>query len=256
MSSQKIIVANWKLERSFARAQEWVATHRDDLSELAHKAELVLCPDIITTASLGQLLQGTGIALGAQDCSPYRSGKYTGAVSAQSLHDVGCTYVIIGHHEQRSRSTLTDSDYAVSCAMALQCGIIPVLCLGELAEDRFNHQKIKDLFATNLELLYRQYRSNGLKNNKGTLCIAYEPIWAIGSGDFPTADELVDRISSLRDLINTYDAVPATRIVYGGSVTAEHCEFLRDIPYLDGLLLGSSSLDMQSLKKIVYSFIK
>lgn len=256
MYAQKIIVANWKLERSVAQAIDWLTVYRADLSALAHNVQLIVCPDIITTALAAQLLQGTGVLCGAQSCSAYLSGRQTGAVSATSLREAGCTYAIVGHSEERNRSSLSNYDYVESCFMCLARGITPIFCIGEPAEMSHDLGQIEQYFVNVIDDLAGGDKYCGMKDMAHELYIAYEPMWAIGSGMLPTAKELQERIHILRSIVSKSPLSPTIRLLYGGSVTSENVLLIRDIYDLDGLLLGSSSLDMQSLKKIVYSFTK
>jgi triosephosphate isomerase len=256
MSSQKIIVANWKLDRSLSQAVAWTLLHQNDLSELAARVRLIICPDIVTTVSLGRLLSGTAVFLGAQGCSPYLSGRHTGSISAQSLHEAGCSYAIIGHHEQRIETALTEFDYAISCSVSLQAGINPILCIGEQSRNFSEEQLVQSTFCPTLEALNNQFDLGDCTDTRGILYIAYEPIWTIGSKVIPTKKELQARITILKEIIDRYRTLPKVGILYGGGITSENCGWLRELVGLDGLMLGSSSLDMQSLKNIVYSFTK
>lgn len=257
MSAKKIIIANWKLQRTFSESLVWCDQHRDDLLDLTGRAEIVICPDVVTIAALAASLKGTGISVGAQGASPYVAGAYTSAISVRSLREAGCRYALIGHHEQYRDSLWTPSDYALSCALALKEGLAVVFFLGSsLGGSLCYNMAIDRHDALNqIDWLCDQCEMHGLtEEDLSRLYFAYEPAQAIGSGELALLPIIEESLSWIKEAIKSRPLLSRTGLIYGGGVTSENCADLKGIRDLSGLLLGSSSLDMQSFKKIVYSF--
>lgn len=193
--------------------------------------QLVVCPPFV------YLNNFTTHVLGAQNCGAQFKGAYTGEVSASHLKEVGCSYVILGHSERK----IYENNRIINqkAKMAIQAGLIPIICLGESLED---HQegRTKAVLLGQIDQL-----THGLQ--KGWYLLAYEPLWAIGSGITPNADE----ISRVIEILSEYAPV-----LYGGSVSEENAPWLVQIPLLKGFLIGNASLDIEkihNISKIVFS---
>jgi triosephosphate isomerase (TIM) len=229
----KLFVANWKMEASFE--QQCILAHQyvEELSTIGK--ELVLCPSFDALESVQKIITVSPLKLGAQGCSPYLHGPYTGQVSAESLTQVGCTYTIIGHSEWRTYTHETYEVVAKQYEQLVRVGITPIVCVGEAKHTPGVHQVIHDQLKPILSVA------------SNTLYIAYEPLWAIGTGLTPTIDYLQNVYSTLTAII------PSTiqrRVLYGGSVNPITIKEL-NLPELDGFLIGRASLNVQNLKKIV-----
>lgn len=193
--------------------------------------QLVVCPPFV------YLNNFTTHVLGAQNCGEHLAGAYTGELSASHLKEVGCSFVILGHSERRGYEN--NRIINQKAKMAVQAGLRPIICLGESLEE---HQegRTKAVLLGQIDRL-----THGLQ--KGGYLVAYEPLWAIGSGLTPNADE----ISRVVDILSQYAPV-----LYGGSVSEENAPWLIQIPRLKGFLIGNASLDigkMQKISKIVFS---
>lgn len=222
--TNKLLIANWKMFLTYNQEQVLL----QQLTALPSLSNLVICPSLVSLASFKQL------TLGAQNCSQYSEGAYTGEVAAQSLKEVGCSYCIIGHSERRNYFNETDATVVLKAQQLLSVGITPIICIGETAEDKNNG-------STNTTLTHQMKALALLDLSK--CIIAYEPVWAIGNGTTPTHDEIKSIIMHLKELTDS-------RILYGGSVHPTNIHELARLP-LDGFLVGKASTDFNNLKKMV-----
>lgn len=234
----KLFAANWKMAKDFSQSIEYCTKNKKQLDTLSHtsNAQLVICPSFPALFPIINLLQKTSIAIGAQTCSPYESGPFTGQVSAQSLKEVGCTFCIVGHSEQRAIGA-SDQIVAQQIKQLLSHQIEPIICIGE------DHMVYED--GNTIPFLEAQLKAiePALKSNI-PLTIAYEPLWAIGTGNTPSVTALTTIFAWLSQKTNH-------RLIYGGSVSPENAATLSAIVHLDGFLIGSASLDFQNFEKIV-----
>jgi triosephosphate isomerase len=202
-------------------------------------AEMAVCSPAIFIPQIQTLLQGTNIAWGGQDLSIYASGAYTGEISGNMLKEFGCKYVIIGHSERRSYHNESNELVAKKCAAALQVELIPIVCVGETLEQR--EQGItENIVGTQLDALIQ---CNGIRSLERSV-IAYEPIWAIGTGRTATPDQAQEVHAFIRKRIAAHDTNVAQtiKILYGGSMKADNAQELLAKPDIDGGLIGGASL--------------
>lgn len=213
-------------------------------------AEVVICPVYTCLNSVSARLDGTGIMLGAQNLFWEEKGAYTGEVSAAMLKDSGCSHVIIGHSERRQIMGETDVVINWKVKAALDAGLVPVLCVGETLQERENHMALERV----QEQLNRALKDINLDG--GRLVIAYEPVWAIGTGVNASPDDAQEMIAFIRaGLAKLYnrELAESVRILYGGSVKDENiAEFLAEED-VDGALVGGASLIADSFARIVRS---
>lgn len=220
------------MERSLQETQQWISENKSDLSILSGSCHLIICPDFCSLSSATQLLQETQIAVGGQNCASHERGAYTGQISVQSLHDTGSTYCIIGHSEVRSLGA-TDQDIAQKAQLLLTYSLIPIICIA-------GKEQLLPLLP--------------IFNNNRQPLLAYEPLWAIGTGKTPSSQELNNTLEQLEAcFIEQGIAIPP--ILYGGSVTAQSAQEYQSATNIKGFLIGRGSLDFQNLKKIVLSVI-
>ena len=241
----QLIAGNWKMNTTIAEASALVEAIKDRL-DIIEGVEKVICPPFISLASIKQLLQGSSIKLGAQNMYFEEKGAYTGEVSPLMLSGI-CEFVILGHSERRQYFGETDEVVNKKVHAALKAGLTPILCLGE---------KLEEMEARKTEeVVTRQVNGalKGIESPQG-LVIAYEPIWAIGTGRAATPEEANITIAIIRKTLSQLygDGIALeTRILYGGSVTADNIfEFVIQ-PEIDGALVGGASLKAEEFLSIV-----
>lgn len=230
-----LVAANWKMNGSLAANEDWVATFVPKAAGL--RCDVVVCAPFAYLCTLGRALAPA--ELGAQDVSERTAGAFTGEVSGEMLADVGCRWVIVGHSERRQLHGETDEVVAAKAARALQAGLRPIVCLGETLEQR-------EAGRTG-EVVHRQLaavldRIGAAALARGAL--AYEPVWAIGTGRNATPAQAQEVHAALRDQVGASDATAAQglRILYGGSVKPANAAELFSQPDIDGGLIGGASL--------------
>lgn len=249
MAERKPVIAgNWKMNKTIAEAEELVKELIASVGDV-EDVEVVVCPPFTALQGVSALLKGTGIGLGAQNMYFEKAGAYTGEVSPEMLKDVGCEYVIIGHSERRQYFGETDEYVNKKVRTALSYGLIPIVCVGETLEQR--EQGIT------ADLVSKQVRIalDGVDHALvPQVIIAYEPIWAIGTGRSATADDAESVISLIRGVVAEMfgkESADKMRIQYGGSVKPSNITELMKQPNIDGALVGGASLDADSFSKIV-----
>jgi triosephosphate isomerase len=237
---RKLIAGNWKMNGLRA---DGTALARDLAARAARAApgcDLLLCPPATLLAEIGGLLAGSRIVLGGQDCHAQAKGAHTGDVSAPMLKDAGCAYVIVGHSERRADHHESDATVRAKAMAALGAGLIPIVCVGETAAQRDAGQT--------LAIIGGQL-TGSLPDITGAsqLAIAYEPVWAIGTGRTPKRDEIAGVHAFIRaELGKRLPNAATARILYGGSVNAKNAAELLPIANVDGALVGGASLDADS----------
>ena len=229
-----LVAGNWKMHgnRASNRALlEAVLAAMVGPGGLAGVECAVCVPYPYLGETAGQL-QGTGLALGAQNLSEHAQGAFTGEVSAAMLKEFGCRYVLVGHSERRQLYGETDAAVAAKFAAALAQGLTPILCLGETLAER-EAGRTEEVVSRQLEAVF----SLNKKENFKDAVVAYEPVWAIGTGRTATPQQVQDVHSFLRKRL-----LPGTRLLYGGSVKKENAAALFALPDVDGGLIGGASL--------------
>jgi triosephosphate isomerase len=235
---QPLVAGNWKMNGSRASVEALLAGVRAGSAEVT-TAELAVCVPAVFLADVRAALQGTPIAWGGQDVSVHASGAYTGEISGPMLADFGCKYVIVGHSERRAYHHETDELVADKFAAALQAGLIPVFCVGETLEERET--------GITEQVVGRQVDAvlaRGGAELLGRGVVAYEPVWAIGTGKTATPEQAQDVHAFIRGRVAAADATVAAglRILYGGSMNAGNAAELLAKPDIDGGLIGGASL--------------
>ncbi len=244
---KKFVAGNWKMNGNSAVNAALVDTlERISDPEIDKCVDRALCVPFPYLAQMKEALQETGIALGAQNVSEFASGAYTGEVSAAMLAEFGCRHVIVGHSERRILFGESDSQIANKTAIALETSLEPIVCIGETEAQRKAGRE-KDTVAAQLQALSAIF----LNAQPERLTLAYEPVWAIGTGK--TAS--VEQVAAMHDFIREWlsERMPcaqSVRILYGGSVKADNAEALFDIENVDGGLIGGASLVAEEFLEI------
>ena len=243
-----LIAGNWKMYKTPADAAE---TARELVERVTGVTgvDIMIAPTYTALEPVFKVIKDSPVALGAQNLFWENEGAYTGEISAPMLKSVGCRYAIIGHSERRQYFGETDETVNKKIQAAIQVGLKPVFCVGETEKERESEQT--------LSVLDKQVKKGleGLVSDQlDTLIIAYEPVWAIGTGKTATDDQAQEVHQFIRSLLekNFSGALSdATRILYGGSVKPDNIAGLMTMPDIDGALVGGASLDAESFSKIV-----
>ena len=241
-----LIAGNWKMNTTLDEAVTLVRSMLPDLDSTDH-VEKVLCPPFISIGAIKNIVNGTSVKLGAQNMYFMDKGAYTGEISPLMLMSL-CQFVILGHSERRQFFNETNDIINKKVKAALTFGLKPILCVGESLSDR-ESKRTETIIASQVETALSEI------NATDDISIAYEPIWAIGTGKAATVKEANDTISMIRNIVATLwssTVADSIRIVYGGSVTSSNIvEFISETE-IDGALIGGASLKADDFLKIVH----
>ncbi len=244
---KKIVAGNWKMNLSIAEATELASSVARGLAEL-REVDVVLCAPFTALGAVGDEISGSSIKLGAQNMHWEKSGAFTGEISAAMLRGLFCRYVILGHSERRTHFGDTDEVVNRKVKTALESSLEPIVCVGESLEQRETEE-------TNA-VLEAQLRGSlaDLGEDYGKVIVAYEPVWAIGSGRTATAAQAQDAHAWIRSVVGEIagsEVADSLRIQYGGSVKADNARELMSQADVDGALVGGASLESRSFVEIV-----
>jgi len=231
-----LVAGNWKMNGLTTEAIGLAAAVADGAD--GAPCTLVVCPPAVHLPLVKDALEGSGVGLGGQDCHPQPSGAHTGDVSAAMLADIGCGYAIVGHSERRTDHHETDALVQSKAAAAHGAGLIAIICIGETEAQRDRGETLSVVRA-------QIEGSVPPAANAGNTVIAYEPVWAIGTGRTPTAEEVQEVHARIRealgDVVGAAEAA-STRLLYGGSVKPGNAAELLGLADVDGALVGGASL--------------
>lgn len=235
---QPLVAGNWKMNGSKADAADLVNGIKAGATNVA-RAEIAVCPPFPFLYLMQELLGDSPIRWGAQDVSRETDGAFTGQVSARMLADFGCTYAIVGHSERRMFNAETDDAIAKKFAQALACKLTPILCVGETLEER-EQGKTEEVVARHLDAVLEGLGANAIAQG----VIAYEPVWAIGTGVTATPEQAQEVHAFLRQRIaaKSPDIAEGVRILYGGSMKPGNAMELIGQADIDGGLIGGAAL--------------
>ncbi|MCK4622610.1 MAG: triose-phosphate isomerase [Desulfuromonadales bacterium] len=243
-----MIAGNWKLHKTLAETKELAARLADELAD-SDAIDIVIAPVFTSLTTAAEAIKGSAVKLAAQNCYPEDTGAFTGEVSPSLLKDAGCEYVIIGHSERRQLLNETDLFINRKLLKTLDAGLQPIFCIGETLQERESDQM--------LEVLTEQVKG-GLANltaeQMENVVIAYEPVWAIGTGKTATDEQAQEAHSFIRGLLQglfSQEVALATRILYGGSVKPNNVDGLMAMDDIDGALVGGASLKAEDFIRLV-----
>jgi len=237
---RQLIAGNWKMHTLRAEATTLAKGVRDGSAGL--DCDLLVCPPFVHLETVARLLDGSSVAVGGQDCHQDNQGAHTGDVSAPMLRDAGATSVILGHSERRQDHGETDELVREKAVAAMAAGLTPIICVGETDEHRRNGQET--------EVVGWQIAGSLPKRFEGI--VAYEPIWAIGSGKTPTEQQVATMHAFIREELGRQfgEAGRRVRILYGGSVRPANAAALLALPEVNGALVGGASLKAEDFLAI------
>jgi triosephosphate isomerase (TIM) len=242
MARRPLVAGNWKmngLTASAAQLDNIVA----GAAKLAERIDILVCPPFTLVAAFAARARGSRVAIGGQNCHARASGAHTGDVSAEMLADAGASAVIVGHSERRQDHHETDADVDAKVLAARRAGLLPIICVGEVRAER-DAGKTRDVVGTQL--------AGSLPDGAGDFVVAYEPVWAIGTGLTPTPKDVGEMHGFIRNqLAGRFGCLSdSIRILYGGSVKAANAAELLAIDNVDGALVGGASLNAEEFLAI------
>lgn len=249
MKRRPLIAANWKMHKTTQEAKSFMA---ELLPKIAQEKErdVLICPPFPLIFAVDQGREGSNVLLGAQNMHEKEKGAFTGETSPLMLKDLNCEFVILGHSERRWVFNETDEIINKKVVTAIQAGLIPILCVGEQFEDRekgLTDQVILDQLEKGLKGIDENHISN--------MVIAYEPVWAIGTGKNATSKDAQEACALIREFIHSRfgnEVSDKVRILYGGSVKPDNVASYMEQDDIDGALVGGASLEAESFAKLVH----
>ncbi len=240
---KKLAAGNWKMNGSSAALSEVTALLA---AQPAPNCEMLLCPPATLIAPMAVAARGSALRVGGQDCHPEAAGAHTGDISAALLKDAGASHVILGHSERRADHGETDALVAAKAAAALATGLTAIICVGETEAERDSGQT--------LDVVGRQIAGSlPAGATAGNLVVAYEPVWAIGTGRTPTIPQIAEVHAFIRARLGAAMGAeaPGVRILYGGSVKPSNAAEIFGVAHVDGALVGGASLKAVDFSAIV-----
>ncbi|MFZ7130831.1 MAG: triose-phosphate isomerase [Eubacteriales bacterium] len=243
-----IIAGNWKMNNDIQKTKEFLNEIKDTIHQ--GEVDVLICPPFISLATAVEILQGTHIKVGAQNMHWETSGAYTGEISGEMLKEMHVEAVIIGHSERREYFNESDETVNKKLTKAIALDLLPIVCVGESLEEREEGIQ-QDIVTHQVKLAFKGVQAKDVEN----IVIAYEPIWAIGTGKTATsrqADEVCGWIRETIGALYSKEMASKVRIQYGGSVKAANIVELMDMPNIDGALVGGASLKMEFADLINY----
>ena len=250
--ARRAVIANWKMHGSRAEALALARGVRRLLGNRTAAVDVVLAPPLTSLETVRRAIQGSRLLLCAQNLHWQPQGAFTGEVGADMLRDAGCSHVIVGHSERRRIFGETNAEFGRKVAAALDASLKPVLCIGETLEQRRDGRTWRTLSAQLSGAL-----KGVAKSVSGSLTVAYEPVWAIGTGTNASPAQVTEAHRWIRQaLARRFGAARAREIpiLYGGSVNRDNAPELAMLPEVDGVLVGGASLDHRSFAAIVGAF--
>ena len=249
---RKIVAGNWKMNTTVAEGVALAKEIAENMNQVPADVQLVVAPPFVHLTSVGEAIKGSKIALSAQNCANQPKGAYTGEVAANMLAGIGCQFVILGHSERRQYYGETDAKLVEKVKLALEAGLKVILCVGENLDEREAGRHFAVVEEQTVNVLY-QFSADDMKN----IVVAYEPVWAIGTGKTATAEQAEEIHAHIRKVLAAkFGAQVAddTTILYGGSCKPSNAKELFAQPDIDGGLIGGAALKADDFIGIALSF--
>jgi len=246
-----LIAGNWKMNLTLSEAKELAKNLVTYFCE--PKDDIAIFPPFIYIPAVLEICKDSNIKVGAQNSYFKDKGAFTGEVSISMLKDMNVNYVICGHSERRNIFNETDEDVYLKAKAAIENNIIPIVCVGESLQERENNHHIEKV-TSQIEYIFSRIRFNDDLEDASKIVIAYEPIWAIGTGKNATPKDAYEMHKTIRKIIEKYAGptfANSIRILYGGSVNPENIDDLMNVSQVDGVLVGGASLKYESFKRII-----
>lgn len=248
---KNIVAGNWKMNTTLQEGVELANDVNNLLKEKKHNCDVIVCVPFTHLTSVHGIIDADVLGLGAENCSEHAKGAYTGEVSAAMVKSTGAQYVILGHSERRQYFGENNEQLLAKTKLALENGLLPIFCVGEVLEERENGT-YNDVVRSQVEALFELPAEDFSK-----IIIAYEPVWAIGTGKTATAEQAQDMHAHIRKVIEEKygkEIAENTSILYGGSCKPGNAKELFAKPDVDGGLIGGAALDAESFMGIVEAF--
>ena len=248
MARKPILAGNWKLHKNRAEAVKFAKSLVQSVGDVT-EADVVICPTFTSLEAVVETVKGSNIKVGAQNCHFEESGAYTGEISVSMLKEAGVKYIIIGHSERRQYFNETDQGINAKAKTIYKHGLTPIICVGETLEERESN-RTGDVITTQIKGCLADLPADKV----AVSVIAYEPVWAIGTGKTASKEQAQEVHALIRKLVEElYDSstAEAVRIQYGGSVKPNNIKELMDQPDIDGALVGGAALETESFTSIV-----
>ena len=251
MKNHAIVAGNWKMYKSPVEGQDFVKDFVNLMLNL-EDVEVIFCPPFSALFNIDVVLKNTPYKLGAQNCHWEKDGAFTGEISVSMLENCGVDYVILGHSERRHIFNESDEWINKKVKSVISGGLKPILCIGETFDQRKSTETE--------DVLYHQLKEGLREVDKlDDIVIAYEPVWAIGTGETATIEQVAEAHKWVRNILSNFysrDIADGTSILYGGSVKAENAEELFEIKDVNGFLIGGASLKIDPFKEIILTVNK
>ncbi|MDI6767295.1 MAG: triose-phosphate isomerase [Bacteroidota bacterium] len=251
---RKIIAGNWKMNKDIHETATLIAELTERMKDFRNEVDVIICPPFTSLVLANALIKGSSIKMGAQNMSQYDDGAYTGEISARMLLTIGCEYVILGHSERRQYFKETDELINQKIKKALSVGLTPIVCIGETLEERESGITDK-IITTQIKGVLKELTSSEVEK----LVIAYEPVWAIGTGKNATPEQANQVHKLIRKLIGqmySWNLAEKTVIQYGGSMNAQNASSLLSQSDIDGGLIGGASLKSEAFMAIIQAAVE
>ena len=241
-----LVAANWKMNTTPTTAKKLIGAIIKE-HERGNYHDILICPPFTSLSVVSKNIQNKDIALGAQNHSQYDNGAYTGEISASMLKDIGCKYVLIGHSERRVLMRESNDIISEKFNTAIARNLIPILCVGETIEEK-ERGETKAIIQNQIDIALKDYDAD----KKACFLIAYEPVWAIGTGLTATPNDAQDIHNYIRSRLKiiSKELAENTQILYGGSVNMDNADALFSMPDIDGGLIGGASLESSGFMAI------